>query len=553
MKIYKYLIIVLIVMFFSSCGESFLERPPMGSLDENAYLGTDDSAMKLLTSCYNPMKDQWGFTIKRVAIGSEVTDDADGGGSDAGDRPQTTEVGTGYPLSNNSLLQETWSNRYRGIGRCNIAIEKFSNEEIVFLKNKQAVSKETISQYLSEIKFLRAFYYFDLVNTFGPVPLITEIQLPSTRLEKSTLEELRTQIYNDLDDAINDPNLPWKKNTNTATDLGRVTKDAAYVLKARIALFFAGLMEQNRMSGSSNEEYIIARNASKEVIDNGNLSLGDFQDLYGGDYIKGLSSPETIFTVLNNYDPSIGHSTDAFSIMNVGRNNVGGWGGNVPTEDLASSFDERDPRRLFSIISHGDIFPRGEGQEVHDYSGYYNFSLQQSRKAFVPYNLRVGGNLSRSKWAPYWIRYSEALLIYAEALLKTGGSNAEVANYINIVRHRAFVLTSKTDEFAIMRKFEKSLIEINDDLFNSEFAVSAGDNLIEAIKYERRAEFAMEGLRLYDLIRWGDYVTKMRAFSSTYGYAGKGSRASEKSWPFPIPQAEIDRSNGVLTQHSNYN
>ena len=82
MKIYKNFIIGLIVMLFSSCGETFLERPPLGSLDEDAYFGTDDSAMKLLTSCYNPMKDQWGFTINRVAIGSEVTDDADGGGSD---------------------------------------------------------------------------------------------------------------------------------------------------------------------------------------------------------------------------------------------------------------------------------------------------------------------------------------------------------------------------------------------------------------------------------------------------------------------------------------
>ena len=404
-------------MLLPSCGESFLERPPLGSLDEEAYFGTDDSAMKLLTSCYNPMKDQWGFTINKVAIGSEVTDDADGGGSDAGDRPQTTEVGTGYPLSNNPLLQETWNNRFSGVGRCNIAIEKFSNEEYQFLKNKEVVSKETISRYLSEVKFLRAWYYFDLVNTFASVPLITEVQLPGARLEKSTIEEIRTQIYQDLDHAINDSNLPWKKNTDIATELGRVTKDAAYVLKARAALFFAGLMEQNKMSGNSNDEYIIARNASKEVIDNGNLSLSVFQDLFGGDYIKGLSSSEIILTVLNNYDPSIGHSTDAFAIMNVGRNNVGGWGGNIPTEDLTSSFDVKDPRRLFTIISHGDIFPRGDDEEVHDYSGYYNFSLQQSRKAFVPFNYRVGGNLQRSKWAPYWIRYSEVLLIYAESLL----------------------------------------------------------------------------------------------------------------------------------------
>ncbi len=552
MKIYKYLIIGLLLILLPSCGESFLERQPLGTMDEGAYLGTDDAAMKLLTSCYNPMKDQWGFTINRVAIGSEITDDADGGGSDAGDRPQTTEVGTGYPLSNNPLLLETWDNRFRGVGRCNIAIEHFVDEDAEFFKNKEPVSKETISRYLSEVKFLRALYYFDLVNTFGSVPLITEVQLPGARLEKSPIEEIRTQIYQDIDHAINDSNLPWKKNTSSA-ELGRVTKDAAYVLKARVALFFAGLMEQNKISGNSNDEYIIARDASKEVINNGNLSLGDFQDLYGGDYVKGLSSSEIILPVLNTYDPSVGILTDGFAIMNVGRNNVGGWGGNVPTEDLASFYDERDPRKMFTIISHGDIFPRAGEEEVHDYSGYYNFSLQQSRKAFVPFDYRDGGNLQRSKWTPYWIRYSEALLIYAEALLKTGGSSTEVAEYINRVRYRAFVTTSKTDDFAIKRKFEETLIEINDDLFDTEFAISADDDLLEVIKYERRAEFAMEGLRLYDLVRWDDYVKNMKAFSSTYGYAGKGSRASENSWPFPIPQAEIDRSNGVLTQHSNYN
>ncbi|MGI6073830.1 MAG: RagB/SusD family nutrient uptake outer membrane protein [Fermentimonas sp.] len=552
MKIYKYIILGFLITALYSCRGDFLDRPPLGTLDEGAYFGTDDSAYKLLVSCYNPMKDQWGFTINRVAIGSEVTDDADGGGSDAGDRPQTTEVGTGYPLSSNPLLQETWSNRYRGVGRCNIAIEEFSNEEKSFFKDKELVSKNTISRYMSEALFLRSFYYFDLVNTFGSVPLITEVQLPNSRIEKSPIEDIRTQIYKDLDFAINDSNLPWKKNTDTKTELGRVTKDAAYILKARVALFFAGLMEQNKMSGDANQEYTIARDAAKKVIDEGNLSLGNYEDLFGGDYIKGLSSSECIFTVVNNYDPSIGMYTDAFAIMNAGRNNVGGWGGDVPTEDLAKSFDVRDPRKMFTIISHGDIFPRGDAEEVHNYSGYYNFSLQQSRKAFVPYNYRVGGNLQRSNWSPYWIRYSEALLIYAEALLKTGGSQNEVAKYINMVRHRAFVLTSKKDNFAIKRKFEEQLINIDDDLFDAEFAVKANEDLMKAIKYERRAEFGMEGLRLYDLIRWGDYVTNMKKFYEKYNYAGKGSRASDKSWPFPIPQAEIDRSNGVLTQNSNY-
>ncbi len=553
MKKILYFSTLLSVFVLYACNESFLERNPLGSLDETTYLNTDDAAMKLVTSCYQPMKAGFGYAINRVAIGSESTDDADGGGSDAGDRPQTTELGKGYPLSNNALLQECWSNRYLGIGRCNVAIEKLSNPENSFVSGGNPVSKEMISRYISEVKFLRVWYYFDLITTFKEIPLITEVQLPNARLDKTAIEEIKIQLYKDIDDAINDSNLPWKKNMDTSIELGRVSKDAAYILKARLALFFAGLIEQSKMDGSAKDEYIIAKNASYEVIEKGGLSLtDDFQDLYGGDYTIGLSSKETIFTVLSNYISEIGHVTDTYTTMNVGRNNVGGWGGNVPTTDLANSFDDNDPRKLFTLLSDGDIFPRAETEEVHNYKGYYNFSLLHNRKAFVPYNYRIGGSLSRSKWAPYWIRYAEAILIYAEALLKTGGSNSEVAQYINMIRYRAFVTTSKKDKFAVMRKFEETLRDINENQFSSEFAVKSTDDLMKIIKKERRAEFAMEGLRLYDLIRWGDYVNIMQSFHKNYDYAGKGSEASEKSWPFPIPQAEIDRSNGILTQHLNY-
>lgn len=552
MKRYYILCIWSISILFS-CSDSFLERNPKGRLDESAYMKTDDAAFKLVTSCYQPLHDGFAYSINRVAIGSESVDDADGGGSDAGDRPQTTELGKGYPLSSNPLLQEAWTHRYTGIGRCNVGIEQLSKEDLSLTSGGQPVSKETVSRYISEMKFLRAWYYFDLVNTFGGVPLLIEVQLPDTRLEKASLEEMRTQLYKDLDDAINDPNLPWKKEMNLTTELGRVSKDAAYTFKGRIALFFAGLMEQSKMQGSAQEEYEIAKNAASAVITQGGLSLTpDFQDLYGGDYDRGLSSPECIFTCLSKYVPETGYLTDSYAIMNVGRNNVGGWGGNVPTSDLADFYNDRDPRRLFTIISDGDIFKRGGEEEVHNYKGYYNFSLQQSRKAFVPYDYREDGNLQRSKWAPYWIRYAETLLIYAEALLKTSGSKEEVARYINMVKYRAYVSTSKQDSFAFERKFEETLVDINESTFSAQYAIQVSDDLEQVIKDERRAEFALEGLRLYDLIRWGDYVTTMKAFSSKYQYAGKGSEASERSWPFPIPQAEIDRSNGVLTQNENY-
>jgi len=555
MKNYKYFFgVSLLVISLSSCSKSFLDREPKGSLSENEYFQTDNAAMKLVTDSYGPMLDGWGYTINKVALGDESVDNADGGGSDPGDRPQTIEVGRGRPLASNPLLQEMWNNRYLGIGKCNLAIQNIEDNWDKLIAGGSSVSEETKTRYIAELKFLRAWYYFDLIWVFKEVPLITSPQAPETRLAKSTVEELRIQIYKDLDEAISSASFP-RSSTLPREEKGRANKDAAYALKARAAMFFAGLMESGKMTGNAVDEYGIAKSSAEEVVKNGGLSLlPDFQDLYRGDYKVGPYSSESIFPVLRTYLPSIGFGGDTFAIMNVGRNNIGGWGGNTPTRDLASEFEEEDPRKMFTIISNGDIFlTSAGGEEVHNYRGYYNdFNLQHSRKAFVPQQYRVQDNLTRSNWGPYWIRYSEVLLVYAEALLKTNSSTTDVAKYINEVRKRAFVTTSKVDQPAVFRKFQEGLRSINESEFTSTFAVKPSDDLMKAIKHERRVELALEGFRLYDLVRWNEYASTMKAFYSKYGFADKGINAGDNSWPFPIPQSEIDRSNGMLVQNSNY-
>ncbi|MGK9126877.1 RagB/SusD family nutrient uptake outer membrane protein [Olivibacter sp. SA151] len=538
----------------ASCKRDFLERDPYGVLDETDYFKTDGAGLKLVTGCYQPMQDGWGYTVNKVAIGDESVDNADAGGSDPGDRPQTTEVGRGRPLSSNPLLFETWSNRYRGIGKCNIALDALKREGSNLVENGAPLPSEALARYFAEIKFLRAWYYFDLITVFKEIPLLVAVEDPSTRKGKASIEELRNQLYIDLDEAIAEPNFP-RSSELPDNETGRATKDAAYTLKARAALFFAGLMEQGKMEGDALGEYLIAKEMAGEVVNNGQLQLlPDFQDLFRGDYQVGPFSKECIFGVLRKFDPAFGLAGDPFAIMNVGRNNVGGWGGNTPTRDLAAAFDPADPRKMFTIISHNDIFKTSSGgEEIHNYRGYFNdYNLQQSRKAFVPQAYRQQNDLQRSNWQPYWIRYSEVLLIYAEAIIRTGGNHAEALNYLNEVRHRAYVTTSKVDEPAIYRLFATGLKAIDEATFASRYAIKTSDDILQAIKKERRFELALEGFRLYDLIRWGEYASTMKAFHQKYGFADKGRDASENSWPFPIPQIEIDRSNGVLVQNSNY-
>src|SRR5690606_9251038 len=87
-----------------ACSKDYLSRDPYGILNQSEFFKTDGAGMKLLTSCYQPMTDSWGYTINKVAIGEEVVANAGAGGSDPADRPQTTQVGTGRPLASNALL-----------------------------------------------------------------------------------------------------------------------------------------------------------------------------------------------------------------------------------------------------------------------------------------------------------------------------------------------------------------------------------------------------------------------------------------------------------------
>ncbi len=538
----------------TSCKKDYLTRDPYGVLNEDEFFKTDGAGLKLVTSCYQPLADGWGYTVNKVAIMDESVDNADAGGSDPGDRPQTTEVGTGRPLASNALLNETWSNRYRGIGKCNQALENLIKQGDNLIQNGTKLSKETLARYIAEVKMLRAWYYLDLVTVFKDVPLILSLEDPTVRKAKSPIEDIRSQLMKDLDEAIAEANFP-RRSQLTSAETGRVSKDAALAIKARAALFFGGLMEQSRMKGDAKTEYGLAQAAAQDIISHGNLALlPDFNDLFRGDYKVGPFSSECIFGILHQYDPAYGLGGDAFAIMNVGRNNVGGWGGDTPTRDLASSFEAADPRKMMTIISHNDIFKTSAGgEEVHNYKGYFNdFNLQQSRKAFVPQQYRQNNDLQRSNWQPYWIRYAEVLLIYAEATLKTGGNVDDALEKLNQVRYRAFVTTKKSDDPSVFRLFGQGLKTISAQEFQLYYAVKSSADVLTAIRQERRHELALEGFRLYDLIRWGNYATTMKAFYTKYGFANKGRDASDKSWPFPIPQVEIDRSNGVLVQNENY-
>ena len=526
-----------------SCNSDFLDRPTMGSMDESTFLKTEDAGYKLLVNCYQPMLDIWTFEQMWFDLGDQITDDCSKGGSDAADRVTITELTRGNPPTTNSMLTDLWNHRYKvAISNCNVFLANVTPETELIASGGSFVSAATKERWIAEAKFMRAFYYFDLASVFANIPIIdkplgAEDKNAITKADKADVQKF---ILSDLDAAINGNQLPKAQNLS-ADELGRITHEAALSFRARVKMFFG--------------DYEGAKSDLKAVVESGAYELvPDYQTLFNSK-ANGYMSKEAIFITLRSYQPPYNSLASVGPQMDMGRNATGGWGGECPTNDLVNEYEVGDPRLTHTIISHGDVFYKADTTETHDYSGYDNFPRQHSRKHWIDYSRRPTGNLQETDWSFYYIRYADVLLMYAECLIETGDNKQLAVDLINQVRYRAFVTTSPTDSFAKYRKFNVTEDQkVTEEIFNSKYKIKVTDDLRKAVRHERRVELACEGRRYTDLLRWGTFVQTMQAFNKTEEgkYSGAGSNVTDKTWPYPIPQNEIDFVGGSLIQNDNY-
>lgn len=526
-----------------SCNSDFLDRPTLGSLDEDTYLSTKNAGYKLLVNCYQPILDQWNYQDVKFILGDQIADDCAKEGSDAGDRVRITELTRGTPIATNSTLTDFWDHRYKtAISACNVFLSLITPETELIDESGALVSTEDKQRWVAEAHFLRAFYYYDLATIFENIPIIDQPLdvVDKNSITKSSREDVMKFILQDLNTAIAESNLPSANNLPTS-ELGRITLEAAKAFRARVLMFYG--------------DYEAAKTDLKAVVESGCYQLVDDYEKLFNSASEGYMSKEAVFITLRSYIANY-TSGSVCPQMNVGRGIAGGWGGECPTNDLVDEYEIGDPRLVHTVLSTGDIFVKNDGtDETHDYSGYDNYTLQHSRKHYPDWSRRPLGDLLNTDWTFYHIRYADVLLMYAECLIETGDDKQLAVDLINQVRYRAFVTTSPTDSYAKFRKFNIPENErVTEEIFNTKYKVSVSDDLRVAVRHERRVELAGEGLRFYDLIRWGTFVSTMQAFGKTDEgkYSGAGTLVSENTYPYPIPQNEIDYVGGALTQNDNY-
>ncbi len=485
----RILLPVIVFVLVSACSEDFLEKEPLGRVSEDAYFQTPEQAEEAVNAVYNMLRRWEVHVFAYVGMTDIASDDADKG-STATDASFLLELDN-FTLNSTNLAPLTvWNGYFQGIHRANVAIERIPAIEM------DAKLKERL---VGEAKFLRAYYYFNLVRWFGGVPLNTKPLTPDEfKQPRASKEEVYAQIIQDLTDAA--AVLPLRSQY-AAADLGRATKGAAEGMLARVYLTLGDFpkVEQYALSVINSKEYELYPSYEKL-----------FQK-------EGENSKEAIFEVQTTADAQRLGGSQYNEVQGVrGVPNLG-WGFNRPSDDLVRAYESGDPRREATVLYVGEILPDGSAI-VEDNPEIVNERYNQ--KAWVPRradaaNGAGGGNIRI-------LRYADVLLMAAEAL-NENNKPQEALNYLNQVRKRARGTRTNI------------LPDVN---------VTDKTQLRDRIWRERRVELALEQQRWFDIVRQGRAAALLKALGKSF--------QEGKHELFPIPQNEVDLSGGLMTQNAGY-
>ncbi len=525
-------LIALSLLIMTACKEEKLDVEPVASYLEANYYKNEQQAFNALVAAYDPL--QWtmhgGFWVSPVMYAEIRSDNANAGGDATNaDQPGWQEMDD---FTNNPNTNETnwiWSRCYTGIYRANLVLQNIE------------IESPTVAIYKAEARFLRAYYHFDAFRHYGPSPIIDRILLPDEYDQpRASMNEMFEFMVGDLEAAI--AALPL---TTSESFKGRVTKGTAQALLGKIYLYWADLDNDNT------QKFDLAADALREVVNSGQYQLlDDMRDLYA---YGANNTAESVFEIQqSNISPSNWNWPSSWIDGNVFAQLCGvrslcddhptynaGWGFMLPTQGLYDHFLADDTlRRDLSILSLDELNMAIDtisgnscgssaiddaDQNPSDYTGYW----QEKYPIYKEYTNPNGGDAVLTIDANVFvIRYADVLLMLAEALHRGTGSDGEAQMFVDMVRERAAGPGDNTGNFRTVSQL------MNDQ----------GWTLLDAIWYERRSEFALEGDRWYDLVRSG------RASSDLFtAEPEKAANFSPEDLWIPVSQREADVTNGALT------
>ncbi|MEJ7779005.1 MAG: RagB/SusD family nutrient uptake outer membrane protein [Daejeonella sp.] len=494
-------LIVIAVQFLGSCTKDFLEVAPRGTQIESNYYKNPEEAFNGLIATYDPVGWE-GFNGNANFIALNIaSDDHLSGGSSSTDG-YSYQVWHTYTLTATDGPQISfWSRNFAGISRANTLISKLESKI-------PGLSEALTKRYLAEAKFLRAYFYFDLVRLFGRVPLFTE-PLSTEKIyevEQVSPSETYAQIEKDLKEAIDEPNLP--NTVQATTEGGRVTKGAAKALLGKVYLY-------EKKWADAAKEFGEVNGTPGGTSTYGYKLLAKFSDIF---VPTNKFNSESVFEVVHTNLAASGNAplqlTEGFMASTmVGPRGYSGpfyysaWGFSPVSDDLFNAI-HYDPRYKATVADLDSLVKIKAAKYTPSYLNTGHFV--QKFAPLTAYRSTTGGNILRNYPQDYIeIRLADTYLMEAEALVQAGGNASRAAALLNAVRNRV------------------GLVPVAATL----------DNIYK----ERRLELATEGHRWYDLVRTGRAATLLKP---------KGFVAGKHEF-LPIPFQEL--TNTKMVQNLGYN
>ena len=564
------IIILAVIVIIGSCTKDFLNIKPKGSLDESV-LGTEKGINTLLIGAYSLLdgvssqfgwesaSSNWVYGDIRGMIGNK--------GTDSGDQPDINPLQSFSETSENPYLNVKWRQVYEAISRCNSAIS-------VTAKALKAgtISNEQAASFTRQARALRGWYHFEAWRMWAKIPYVDE------NTDQNTLtndDDVKAKIIADLQEGTSLP--------NDMGQVGRFNGTVCNVLLAKAKMqmnkdWAGALANLNTAKGGTKpdgqpiglaptygEVFDIVNRNGIESVYTVQYSVNDGSGAWNGGWGEVLNFPYKgnggspggccgFFQATQEFVNSFRTGADGLPLLDGSYNTqpVKSDQGLTPAQAFTPDAGNLDPRLDWTVgrrgIPYWDWGKHTGSDWVRDqtYAGPYSPKKQVYKKSQEGQYTEVGN------WTSGWtangyrmIRYADILLLLAECQIETNDINGALAN-INLVRARAanpagFVMDGSAPAAKYVISTYKS--------FTNQ------DQARLALRMERKLELGMEGHRWFDLNRWGNTVTELNrvlAYEKTmpWGNAMYGSATvGAEDVTFPIPQRQLDLSNGNLKQN----
>lgn len=563
-KILSLVSVIVAALTLSSCSD-FLDKEIQGYATDENYYDTQYKMQTALNAAYDILQSD-GYWDQEWRFGEGMGDNVRN--VDEGLASQMGQLVLFRFTTSNTWILQRWQVNYKGIHRANQVI---ANINRVKLSTTQYDSYTQIRYILAQAKFLRALYYFNLVKSFGGVPIRPETEtVENLVIPRSTKEEVYAYIEKDLREAA----IMLPTGYVNTTDFGKVTKGAAVGLLMKVLLYEAkpGVPSEKWQELKRIGDYMVGGKAmtnaemlqwdgkedwealrqrlwfkpkslntvndpyetSDAILDplSETYSL-EYKDLYGaalhggdkwayvyqfygdGEFCKG-SVFEVVFK--ESADGTSGDTNEGAGIELFNTGNVAMFGTAAIINDIFGT----DPRKIYTI-HHQENTPDGESWQGGE-GRYVSLKWYTPKKDKPLYAGDNGKNFRLLRWA-------DIKLIYAEALNECGDRENSL-KHLNDCKAQANTINSSTNLYS-----------------------AGGYGYIrDQIYLERRIELCFEFDRYFDLVRQGRAAEVMHNYGNTIGQANRRGAYFREGVNelLPIPQTEIDVSNGVVEQNYGY-